>query len=103
MFDNDIDSIKGVKNLRVFLVNIRNFLDHIKSVEILETESNKLEYFKLNTYISKCYAIEFKILEKKINLTQETFSERQQKILDFIGVLLKLLGKLLLTLTVKFY
>ena len=84
------------------MVNVRNFLEKIKKVEISETEFNKLEYFKLNTYISKCYMIEYKFLEKKINLDDENFSEKQQKIISFIEVLLKLLEKLLLTLTVNY-
>jgi hypothetical protein len=83
------------------LVNVRSFLEKIKKIEILETEDNKLEYFKLNTYISKCYMIEYKFLEKKIYLDDEMFSERQQKVLSFIEILLKLLQKLLLTLTVN--
>jgi hypothetical protein len=100
IFDDETNPSKGFKNLRAFVVNVKNFLEKIKKIEISETHENKIEYFKLNTYISKCYLIEYKFLEKKINLDDETFSERQQKVLRFIEVLLRLLEKLLSTLTV---
>ena len=87
-------------SLRNFLINAKNFCQSIKTVEIPETNLTILEYFKINTYISKCYILEYRLLEKKIRLSSEKLYEKH-KILDYISILLTFISQFILLLIVK--